>query len=67
MTGPHRDDLLFLLQEKEIKKYASRGQLRTFLISLKLAFVSMDHIYVNPIKNKFFVELFGSSLRLHED
>ncbi len=37
MTGPHRDDLLFLLHDKEIKKYASRGQLRTFLIALKLA------------------------------
>jgi DNA replication and repair protein RecF len=37
MTGPHRDDLLFMLNDKEIKKYASQGQLRTFLISLKLA------------------------------
>ena len=37
MTGPHRDDLLFLINEKEIKKYASQGQLRTFLICLKLA------------------------------
>ncbi|MEI7824880.1 MAG: DNA replication and repair protein RecF [Chlorobiaceae bacterium] len=37
MTGPHRDDLLFMLNEKEIKKYASQGQLRTFLIALKLA------------------------------
>ena len=37
LTGPHRDDLLFFLQGKEVKKYASRGQLRTFLISLKLA------------------------------
>ena len=37
MTGPHRDDLLFMLNGKEIKKYASQGQLRTFLISLKLA------------------------------
>ncbi|NTV06024.1 MAG: DNA replication/repair protein RecF [Chlorobiaceae bacterium] len=37
MTGPHRDDLLFLFNEKEIKKYASQGQLRTFLIALKLA------------------------------
>ena len=37
LTGPHRDDLLFFLQDKEVKKYASRGQLRTFLISLKLA------------------------------
>ena len=37
MTGPHRDDLLFMLNEIDIKRYASQGQLRTFLISLKLA------------------------------
>jgi DNA replication and repair protein RecF len=37
LTGPHRDDLIFLLNGNEIKKYASQGQLRTFLIALKLA------------------------------
>jgi DNA replication and repair protein RecF len=37
MIGPHRDDLVFLLNEKEIKKYASQGQMRTFLICLKLS------------------------------
>jgi len=37
MTGPHRDDLVFSLNDKEIKKYASQGQMRTFLICLKLA------------------------------
>ncbi len=37
LIGPHRDDLNFLINEKEIKKYASQGQLRTFLISLKLS------------------------------
>ncbi len=37
MTGPHRDDFVFLLNEREIKKYASQGQMRTFLICLKLA------------------------------
>jgi len=36
LTGPHRDDLLFLINGKEIKRYASQGQLRTFLIGLKL-------------------------------
>ncbi len=36
LTGPHRDDLSFFLNDKEIKKYASQGQLRTFLIGLKL-------------------------------
>ena len=37
MIGPHRDDLVFLLNDKEIKKYASQGQMRTFLICLKLS------------------------------
>jgi len=37
LYGPHRDDLIFYLNDKEIKKYASQGQLRTFLIALKLA------------------------------
>lgn len=36
MIGPHRDELVFMLNEREIKKYASQGQLRTFLICLKL-------------------------------
>jgi DNA replication and repair protein RecF len=46
MTGPHRDDLLFFLNEKEIKKYASQGQLRTFLIALKL---SQHRLYYETI------------------
>ncbi|MBN2144500.1 MAG: DNA replication/repair protein RecF [Candidatus Aureabacteria bacterium] len=37
MIGPHRDDLLFLLNEKEMKKYASRGQIKSASVSLKLA------------------------------
>jgi len=49
MVGPHRDDLIFLLNDKEIKKYASQGQLRTFLITLKLA------------EHRFFSELLGES------
>jgi DNA replication and repair protein RecF len=47
MTGPHRDDLVFLLNDKEIKKYASQGQMRTFLICLKLA------------QHRFFFEILG--------
>jgi len=37
ITGPHRDELQFLINNKDIKKYASQGQLRTFLITLKLS------------------------------
>ncbi|NTW82194.1 MAG: DNA replication/repair protein RecF [Chlorobiaceae bacterium] len=41
--GPHRDDMQINLNEKEIGKYASQGQMRTFLIALKLA----QHRYFN--------------------
>lgn len=37
LLGPHRDDIVFRLNGVEIKKYASQGQIRTFLIALKLA------------------------------
>ncbi|NMW18156.1 MAG: DNA replication and repair protein RecF [Chlorobiaceae bacterium] len=45
LIGPHRDELVFLLNEKEIKKYASQGQMRTFLICLKLS----QHRYLSEI------------------
>ena len=37
LCGPHRDDLKFMLNEKPAEVYASEGQLRTVLISWKLA------------------------------
>ncbi len=37
MVGPHRDDLQFLLNGKPMKIYASQGEHKTFVISLKLA------------------------------
>ena len=36
-TGPHRDDLCFLIDEIDIRKYGSQGQQRTAALSLKLA------------------------------
>lgn len=36
-SGPHRDDLIFTLSNQPIKKFGSQGQLKTFVISLKLA------------------------------
>lgn len=35
--GPHRDDLALTLNEQPIKKYASQGQLKSFLLALRLA------------------------------
>lgn len=36
-TGPHRDDLLFSLNDRPIKMFASQGQQRSALASLKFA------------------------------
>lgn len=35
--GPHRDDLMMNLNKKDIKMYASQGQVRTAALSLKLS------------------------------
>lgn len=36
-VGIHRDDLNFLLNDNQIKKFASQGQQKTYLLALKLA------------------------------
>lgn len=36
-TGPHRDDFVFLLNEKDARDFASQGQQRTCVLALKLA------------------------------
>src|SRR5215211_5381947 len=38
--GPHRDDLRFLTNDIDLGNYGSRGQVRTMLLSLKLAEVN---------------------------
>ena len=35
--GPHRDDLIFAIDNMEASKYASRGQSRTAILALKMA------------------------------
>lgn len=37
LIGPHRDDILFFINGKNAKLYASQGQQRTLVLSLKLA------------------------------
>lgn len=36
-VGPHRDDLCFINQEMDLRKYGSQGQQRTCALALKLA------------------------------
>ena len=40
-VGPHRDDVLFYLDEKEATKFASQGQQRTIVLALKLAEIEL--------------------------
>lgn len=37
LVGPHRDDIIFYINEQEATKFASQGQQRTMVLSLKLA------------------------------
>ena len=36
-VGPHKDDLILLIEEKPIKKFGSQGQQKSYLVALKLA------------------------------
>ncbi len=37
LVGPHRDDILFIINETPAKSYGSQGQQRTLVLALKLA------------------------------
>lgn len=37
LVGPHRDDVVFLLDGRDVRTYGSRGQQRTTALALKLA------------------------------
>ena len=50
-VGPHRDDLGFLIEDIDIRKYGSQGQQRTAALSCKLAEIDLvkSVIHENPI------------------
>ena len=37
LIGPHKDDFIFLMNDKDIKKYGSQGQQRMCILALKLS------------------------------
>ncbi|MBU9722294.1 MULTISPECIES: DNA replication/repair protein RecF [Bacillaceae] len=43
IVGPHRDDLQFLVNDRDIQTYGSQGQQRTTALSLKLAEIELIH------------------------
>ena len=51
LAGPHRDELVFRLNDFEVRPYASQGQHRTFGMALKLAkyFYLRDRLSETPL------------------
>lgn len=43
LAGPHRDDLAFAINGREVHTYGSQGQQRTTALSLKLAEIELIH------------------------
>lgn len=48
LFGPHRDDLIFYINDYELKNYGSQGQHKTFLTSLKFA----QYFFYKDLYNK---------------
>lgn len=47
LVGPHRDDITFYLNDKDLKSYGSQGQQRLAVIALKLAEIEIFKTYLN--------------------
>lgn len=45
--GPHKDDISFFIQDRELRKYGSQGQQRTAALSLKLAEIELVRQVIN--------------------
>ncbi|OZI12440.1 DNA replication/repair protein RecF [Bacillus sp. FJAT-42315] len=43
LSGPHRDDLIFHVNEKNVQTFGSQGQQRTTALSVKLAEIELIH------------------------
>jgi DNA replication and repair protein RecF len=41
LAGPHRDDLIFLINERNVQTFGSQGQQRTTALSVKLAEIDL--------------------------
>lgn len=50
-TGPHRDDIIFLVNDMDVRRFGSQGQQRTVALSLKLAEIKLVKKIIkdNPI------------------
>ncbi len=49
LIGPHRDDFAFLIQDRDLRLYGSRGQQRTATLALKLAEVETMTLHLGEM------------------
>lgn len=71
LTGPHKDEIIFYLDEFELRRFGSQGQHRLFALSLKLAqlhyyseelddlpILMLDDVFgdLDPIKTKMLLQ-----------
>ena len=49
LIGPHRDDLTFLINEKEARSFGSQGQQRSIILALKLSELKIIELRKNEI------------------
>ena len=47
LVGPHRDDFVFYLNDKNLKVYGSQGQQRIAVLAIKLAEIDIFKTYTN--------------------
>ncbi len=49
LSGPHRDDINFLLEERSLREFGSQGEQRSFILSLKTAqILDLEKRYREP-------------------
>ena len=49
MIGPHKDDLIFEINDNDLRKYGSKGQHKLFLVALKLSEIK----YIKSITDEY--------------
>ena len=67
LVGPHRDELVFRINEMDVRRYASQGQHRTFGIALKLAQFFYLKAELEDIPVLLLDDLFGSLDRVRTE
>ncbi|MFU8859359.1 MAG: DNA replication/repair protein RecF [Cyclonatronaceae bacterium] len=59
VAGPHRDDLVFYLDDQELRKFGSQGQHRLFALALKLAQLRFYSEHLDDLPVLLLDDVFG--------